>query len=354
MKFVIKNKEKMMVSIKIFVRYLVSISLLSLSLIASASTLQNIIERDELLCGVRGGSAGFAKIDDKGEWAGLDADYCKALAAAVLKDQQKVNYLVVSTSVRFLALQNREIDVLIRNTTWTYNRDVSLGIDFTGINFYDGQGFIAWKDGNKTSLKDFAAGASVCIEKSTTSLNNMKDYIAQHNLDIKILEFISTAAAEDSFFSRRCDLYTTDLSILSSLMGENAINSKSYILLKDNISKEPLGPAVRDDDSQWRDIVRWALFATIEAEEKGITQDNVDRLKKESKNPNIRFLLGAEPGIGKPLGLDDGWVYRILKAVGNYGEIFDRNVGVNSKIGLERGLNDLWTRGGLMYSPPMR
>jgi general L-amino acid transport system substrate-binding protein len=343
-----------MTSVKFFVCYIIAIYLLSLASLSSASTLNDIIERDQLLCGVRGGSAGFARIDDKGQWTGLDADYCKALAAAVLKDQDKVDYLVLSASVRFTALQNREIDVLIRNTTWTYTRDVSLGIDFTGINFYDGQGFIAWKDGNKTSLRDFDAGTSVCIEKNTTSLLNMKNYISQHNLDIEILEFISTAATEDSFFARRCDLYTTDLSILSSLIGENAINSKSYILLTDNISKEPLGPSVRDDDSQWRDIVRWALYATIEAEEIGITQNNVDRLKQDSDNPNIRFLLGAEPGIGKPLGLDDEWVYRILKAVGNYGEIFDRNVGANSKIGLQRGLNNLWTRGGLMYSPPMR
>ncbi len=343
-----------MVSLKFIAFYSISIYLLSLSPVSSAGTLQDIIERDELLCGVRGGSAGFSRIDDEAEWAGLDVDYCKALAAAVLKDQHKVDYLVLGSSVRFSALQNNEIDVLIRNTTWTYGRDVSLGIDFTGINFYDGQGFIAWKSGNKTALEDFGPGTSICIEKNTTSLINMKNHIAHHDLDIKILEFISSEATEDSFFARRCDLYSTDLSILSSLIGENAINSKSYILLKDSISKEPLGPAVRDNDSQWRDIVRWTLYATIEAEEKGISKNNVDRLKKDSKDPYIRFLLGAEPGIGKPLGLDDEWVYRILKAVGNYGEIFDRNVGVNSKIGLQRGLNELWTRGGLMYSPPMR
>jgi general L-amino acid transport system substrate-binding protein len=343
-----------MVSVKSFVFHITVTCFLSLASLSSASTLNDIIERDQLSCGVRGGSAGFARIDDEGQWVGLDVDYCKALAAAVLNDKDKVDYLVLSASVRFSALQNREIDVLIRNTTWTYSRDVSLGIDFTGINFYDGQGFIAWKDGNKTSLKDFANGTSVCIEKNTTSLVNMKNHISQYNLDIKILEFISTAATEDSFFARRCDLYSTDLSILSSLIGENAINSKSYVLLTDKISKEPLGPAVRDDDSQWRDIVRWTLFATIEAEERGITQDNVDRLKSDSKDPNIQFLLGAEPGIGNPLGLDDEWVYRILKTVGNYGEIFDRNVGANSKIGLERGLNNLWNQGGLMYSPPMR
>jgi len=343
-----------MTPLKIFTFYIIWLYIFSLSSLSSASTLEDIIERDELLCGVRGGSAGFARIDDEGEWAGLDADYCKALAAAVLKDQHKVDYLVLSTSLRFSALRDDEIDVLIRNTTWTYNRDTSLGIDFVGINFYDGQGFIAWKNGNKTSLKDFGPGTSICIEKGTTTLTNMKSYIAYHGLDIKILEFISSDTAEDSFFARRCDLYSTDLSILSSLMGENAINSKSYVFLTDRISKEPLGPAVRDNDSQWRDIVRWTLYATIEAEEKGITKGNVDRLKKESKDPSIRFLLGSDSGIGKPLGLDDEWVYRILKAVGNYGEIFDRNMGANSKIGLERGLNDLWTRGGLMYSPPMR
>ncbi|MFT6102747.1 MAG: general L-amino acid transport system substrate-binding protein [Candidatus Endobugula sp.] len=343
-----------MTPLKVFTLYIISLYILSLSSLSSASTLEDIIERDELVCGVRGGSAGFARIDDEGEWAGLDADYCKALAAAVLKDQHKVDYLVLSTSRRFSALRDDEIDVLIRNTTWTYNRDVSLGIDFVGINFYDGQGFIAWKNGNKTSLKDFGPGTSICIEKGTTTLTNMKSYIAYHDLDIKILEFISSDTAEDSFFARRCDLYSTDLSILSSLMGENAINSKSYVFLTDRISKEPLGPAVRDNDSQWRDIVRWTLYATIEAEEKGITKDNVDRLKKESKDPSIRFLLGTDSGVGNPLGLDDEWVYRILKSVGNYGEIFDRNMGANSKIGLERGLNDLWTRGGLMYSPPMR
>ncbi|MFT6254923.1 MAG: general L-amino acid transport system substrate-binding protein, partial [Granulosicoccus sp.] len=262
-----------MTPLKVFTLYIISLYILSLSSLSSASTLEDIIERDELVCGVRGGSAGFARIDDEGEWAGLDADYCKALAAAVLKDQHKVDYLVLSTSRRFSALRDDEIDVLIRNTTWTYNRDVSLGIDFVGINFYDGQGFIAWKNGNKTSLKDFGPGTSICIEKGTTTLTNMKSYIAYHDLDIKILEFISSDTAEDSFFARRCDLYSTDLSILSSLMGENAINSKSYVFLTDRISKEPLGPAVRDNDSQWRDIVRWTLYATIEAEEKGITKD---------------------------------------------------------------------------------
>lgn len=343
-----------MISVKFFAFYVISLYMLSISSLSNASTLSDIVERDALLCGVRGGSAGFARIDDEGEWSGLDADYCKALAAAVLNDQNKVDYLVINSSVRFSALQDHDIDVLIRNTTWTYGRDASLGIDFTGINFYDGQGFIAWKNDDKTSIKDFGPGTSVCIQKNTTSLVNLKDYIAHNNLDIKILEFISPEATEDNFFARRCDLFSTDLSILSSLMGENAINTNAFIILKDRISKEPLGPAVRDDDSQWRDIVRWTLYATIEAEEKGITMNNIDRLKKDSKSPSIQFLLGAEPGIGKPVGLDDEWVYRILKAVGNYGEMFDRNVGTNSKIGLERGLNDLWIRGGLMYSPPMR
>jgi general L-amino acid transport system substrate-binding protein len=268
-----------MFSLKFFAFGIISLYIFSLSSLSSASTLEDIIERDELLCGVRGGSAGFARIDDEGEWAGLDADLCKALAAAVLKDQHKVDYLVLSTSLRFSALRDDEIDVLIRNTTWTYNRDTSLGIDFVGINFYDGQGFIAWKNGNKTSLKDFGPGTSICIEKGTTTLTNMKAYIAHHGLDIKILEFISSDAAEDSFFARRCDLYSSDLSILSSLMGENAINSKSYVFLKDRISKEPLGPSVRDNDSQWRDIVRWTLYATIEAEEKGITKEVLRYLK---------------------------------------------------------------------------
>lgn len=319
-----------------------------------ASTLSEVTERGELVCGVRGGSAGFARISDDGNWAGLDADYCKALAVAVLKDQDKVDYRILDTGVRFSALQNEEIDVLIRNTTWTYSRDVGMNLEFVGVNFYDGQGFIAWKSENKTSLKDFGAGTKICVEKNTSSIINIKDYIKRHNLKHELLEFISTDTAEDSFFARRCELYTTDISILTSLVSQNAINSKAYNLLDDRISKEPLGPVVRDNDVQWKNIVRWTLYATIEAEEKGVNSNNVESMKKNSNDPSIRFILGSDPGVGKMIGLDDDWIYRIISSVGNYGEIFDRNMGAGSKIGIKRGLNDLWTRGGLMYSPPLR
>lgn len=340
---------------KIFYFYnLSAYFLFFLALNVNASTLEEVIERDELACGVRGGSAGFARIDNNGEWAGLDADYCKAIAAATLKDQEKVDYRILNTAVRFSALLDEEIDVLIRNTTWTYSRNVGMNIEFVGVNFYDGQGFIAWKDGVKTSLKDYGAGTKICVEKNTSSIINIKDYMAKHNLSYQLLEFISTDTAEDSFFARRCELYTTDISILASLVSQNAINSKAYRLLNNSISKEPLGPAVRDDDPQWKNIVRWTLYATIEAEEKGINSDNVDSLKKSSKDPSIRYMLGVDPGVGKIIGLDDEWVYRIIKSVGNYGEIFERNMGEKSNIGIERGLNDLWTKGGLMYSPPLR
>lgn len=319
-----------------------------------ASTLNEVIEREKLVCGVRGGSAGFARISNEGNWEGLDADYCKAVAAAVLNDKEKVDYRILDTAVRFAALQNGEIDVLIRNTTWTYSRDVNMGIEFTGINFYDGQGFIAWRDGNKTSLKDYGSGTKICVEKNTSSITNIKDYMERNNRNYKLLEFISTDTAEDSFFARRCELYTTDISILTSLVSQNAINSKAYNLLDDRISKEPLGPVVRNNDAQWKNIIRWTLYATIEAEEKGINSSNVASLKKNSQDPSIRFILGSDPGVGKMIGLDDDWIYRIISSVGNYGEIFYRNMGAGSKIGMSRGLNDLWTRGGLMYSPPLR
>lgn len=321
---------------------------------AYGSTLENVVERDELICGIRGGTAGFGQVSGDGVWSGFDVDFCRAIAVAVLKDSKKVEFIPLSTSARFKALQDYEIDVLIRNTTWTYTNDTNLDLEFTGINFYDGQGFIAWQQPGKSKLRDYPPETKICMIKKSTSLTNLYDHLQKKNLTFNIVEFTSTTAAENHFLSNKCELFSSDRSILASLKAVNTQISRKLIILDDIISKEPLGPVVRNNDTLWKEIVQWTLFATIQAEEMNISQANVDDVLKKTNNPAILFFLGDEPGIGKGVNLDDKWVYRIIKQIGNYGEIFERNLNPSVQQGWERGINNIWTKGGLHYSPPFR
>lgn len=321
---------------------------------AAGSTLETVKQRDVLRCGVRGGLGGFSTIDANGEWIGLDVDFCRAVASAVLGDRKKVEFIPLNAAARFPALQAGEIDVLIRNTTWSFTRDTSLGVDFPAPTFYDGQGFLARKSLGAKSLRDLKPGVRICFTTSTTTEINLANYAQGHRLDYRPVPFHSTDEARAALFAGRCDLFTSDLSGLASIRTTDAPNPDDYIILTDVISKEPLGPVVRDGDPQWREIVQWVVFATLEAEENGIDSANVEAMRATAASPALKAMLGAVPGIGKGLGLDDDWAFRVIRQVGNYGQIFERNVGVDTALALERGLNALWTDGGLMYAPPLR
>jgi general L-amino acid transport system substrate-binding protein len=318
---------------------------------AQQKTLDAVKQRGQLVCGVNVGLAGFSAADDKGAWSGLDVDYCKAIAAAVLGDASKVRYVATTTKERFTALQSRELDVLARNTTWTLNRDSKQGISFVGVNYYDGQGFIVKKSANVKVGKELS-GATVCVQSGTTTELNLADFFRANKLQYKTLVFEKADEALKAYQADRCDSYTTDVSGLYSVRLQMA-KPDDHIVLPDVISKEPLGPAVRQDDFQWFTIVRWVHFALLAAEEAGITQANVDQMQG-SAVPDVKRLLGKEGEYGKDLGLDNEWAHRIIKQVGNYGEIFDRNVGAGSRIKIDRGLNRLWKDGGLQYAPPVR
>ena len=314
--------------------------------------LDAIKARGLLICGVNTGVAGFASADSEGKWTGLDVDVCRAVAAAIFGNADKVRYVPTTAQQRFTALQSGEVDLLVRTTTWTLTRDTALGFDFTGINYYDGQGFIVSKKLGAKSVKDLN-GASICVQPGTTTETNLADYFRANKMTYKPVTIEKLDEARAAFFSGRCDAFTTDASALYAARAANAPDPDDYIILPDIISKEPLGPVVRHGDNQFADIVRWTLFAQIEAEEQGITSRNVDQMLK-SDNPVIRRILGVTPGMGKALGLDDRWVYNIIKQVGNYGEMFERNVGKGSRLKISRGLNALWTQGGLQYAPPIR
>ncbi|MDP1650938.1 MAG: amino acid ABC transporter substrate-binding protein [Rubrivivax sp.] len=316
--------------------------------------LDAVKSRGMLVCGVNTGLAGFSAADSQGKWSGLDVDYCRALAAAVLGDANKVRYSPLTAQQRFTALQSGEIDVLSRNTTWTLTRDASLGMHFVGVTFYDGQGFMVPKSLKVTSAKQMK-GATVCVQSGTTTELNLTDYSRANNLQMKPVVFEKVEAATGAYFAGRCQVYTTDASGLASVRGKEAAKPDDHIILPELISKEPLGPSVRRGDDEFFAIAKWTLNALLEAEEYGITQANVDTMKKDSKNPGVMRLLGAgTEDTGKVLGLDKEWAYRSIKAVGNYGEIFERHVGEKTSIGLPRGTNNLWTNGGLMYAPPVR
>lgn len=325
----------------------------TLSLPAMAGkTLDAIKTRGSLNCGVNTSLPGFSAADSQGNWSGLDVDVCKAVAATLLSDASKVKWTPLNASQRFAVLQAGEIDILSRNTTWTLNRDASLGLHFTGTTYYDGQGFMVTKKSKITSAKSLK-GATVCVQSGTTTEKNLNDFSRMNKLNIKPVVFDTLEATNKAYFSGRCQAYTTDASGLASVRNKEAGNPEDHVILPDLISKEPLGPSVRRGDDEFFAIVKWVVFALIEAEEYGITQANVDQMKT-SADPVVLRILGASEDTGKLLGLDKEWAYRAIKAVGNYGEMFERNVGPKSTLRLPRGLNNQWNKGGLMYAPPVR
>ena len=318
---------------------------------ALAGTLEEVRSRGHILAGVNGSVFGFSMPDDKGVWKGLDVDTARAVAAAVFGDASKVKFSALTAVQRLPALQAKEIDVLCRNTTQTLTRETTNGLNFTQVNYYDGQGFLVPKKLGVKSAKELG-GATVCVLPGTTTEMNAADFFRANKLKWKPVVIEATAELTKAFFAGRCDVYTSDASQLAAHRS-TATNPDDYVLLPEIISKEPLAPVVRHGDDVWYDIVKFTVMALINAEEFGITSKNVDKMLK-SENPEIKRFLGVTPGMGKALGLDEKWAYNIIKQVGNYGEIFERNVGPKTALGLERGLNALWTEGGIMYAAPFR
>lgn len=318
---------------------------------ASAQTLKTVMARGVLSCGVSQGLPGFSAPDDKGNWTGFDVDLCRAIAAAVFDDPSKVKFAPLSAKDRFTALQSGEIDVLSRNSTWTLQRDTSLGLNYAGVNYYDGQGFMVRRALKIDSALELS-GASICVQTGTTNEQNVADYFKSNNMKYEVIAFGTADEALKSYESKRCDVFTSDV---SQLYAERLklVAPDEHIVLPEVISKEPLGPVVRHGDDQWFDIVKWTLFAMLNAEELGVTQKNVAAMST-SAIPELRRLLGADGNFGEQLGLTKDWVVRIIKHVGNYGESFERNVGAGSKLGISRGLNRLWNQGGIQYAPPVR
>jgi len=318
--------------------------------------LDAVRSRGTLICGVAaGGLAGFMVADSQGKWTGMDVDVCHAVAATIFGDSEKVKFVPVSGQQRFTALQSGEVDLLSNNTTWTLTRDTALGLDFTGVTYYDGQGFMAPKKLGVKSARELN-GASICVPSGSTTELNVADYFRAQKMTFRPVVFDDADQIRAAFFSGRCDIYTGDRARLFATRAANPpppLTPDDFVVLPEIISKEPLGPVVRHGDNQFADIVRWAQYAMIEAEEYGITSKNVDEMLK-SDNPNIKRILGVTPGMGKALGVDERWVYNIVKQVGNYGEAFDRNLGAGSPLKIDRGLNKLWKDGGLQYAPPIR
>jgi general L-amino acid transport system substrate-binding protein len=319
----------------------------------AGKTLDAVKQRDQVVCGVNTGLAGFGAADSQGKWTGLDVDMCRAVAAAVLGNADKVRYVPLSAPQRFTALQSGEVDVLSRNTTFTLTRDASLGLHQTAVTFYDGQGFMVPVKANVKSAKQLK-GATVCVQSGTTTEKNLTDFSKAHKLDIKPVVFEKLDAANAAYFSGRCKAYTTDASGLASIRSREAKDPKQHMILPELISKEPLGPMVRRGDDEWLAIVKWVVYGLIEAEEAGITADSVEKLKAESTDPVVQRLLGKTEDTGKLLGLDREWLARAVASVGHYGEIFERHVGEKTPLALKRGYNALWTKGGLQYAIPIR
>jgi general L-amino acid transport system substrate-binding protein len=315
----------------------------------SAQTAAAIVKKGFLQCGVNTGLAGFSQPDSKGEWRGIDVDLCRSVAAAVFGDAKRVRFTPLTSQQRFTAIQSGEIDILSRNTTWTISRDVGLGLNFGGVNYYDGQGFMIAK---KRKIKSATQldGAAVCVQPGTTTELNLADYFRAKNMKFKPVVIEKMEEVLNAYFAGRCDVYTTDVSGLISARVSRAANPDDHVILPEVISKEPLGPAVRQGDDQWFDIVKWSLFAMIDGEELGLTSKNIDRQVK-SANPVVQRFVGAAGEFGKMLGVDKRWAYNIIKQVGNYGESFERNL---TPLGVDRGVNKLWKEGGLMYAPPLR
>jgi general L-amino acid transport system substrate-binding protein len=324
----------------------------STSLAHAGKTLDAVRQRGHLLCGVSTGVAGFSAPDDKGHWSGFDVDVCRAVAAAVLGSADKVNFVPLNAQQRFTALQSGQIDVLSRNTSWTLTRDASLGFNFAAITYFDGQGFLLPKKLKVASAKQLK-NAQVCVQSGTTTEKNLADYSKANKLGIKPIVFDTYDASLKAFFAGRCQAFTADASALASIRNKEAPKPDDYLILPDLISKEPLGPAVRRGDDEWFAIVKWTVFALQESEELGLTRANVDQMKS-SADPAVQRMLGGGEDMGKLLGLDKQWALRIVKAVGNYGEVFERNIGAQSPLKLPRGANRLWSQGGLIYAPPVR
>jgi general L-amino acid transport system substrate-binding protein len=304
-------------------------------------------------CGVNSsGLPGFASVDAQNNWSGLDIDLCKAVAAAMFGDATKVKFTGLTAKERFTALQSGEVDVLARNTTWTLSRDAALGLEFTGVNYYDGQGFMAKKELGVSSAKELD-GASVCVQAGTTTELNLADYFRSNNLKYNAVVFENNDEVNKAYEAGRCDVLTTDQSGLYSTRVKLG-NIDEHVILPEIISKEPLGPSVRQGDSAWADVVRWSLYAMIQGEEFGITSANIDQIKADNKNPDIARFLGTSDELGKGLGLPNDFAYQVVKQVGNYGDSFERNVGMSTSLKIERGVNALWSKGGLMYAMPFR
>lgn len=317
--------------------------------VQAQSTLDAVRAKGFVQCGVNTGLAGFSQPDSKGVWRGIDVDVCRAVAAAVFRDANKVRYTPLTAQQRFTALQSGEVDVLSRNTTWTITRDTSLGLNFVGVIYYDGQGFMVPKKLGVKSAKELN-GATVCVQPGTTTELNLADYFRANRMTFKPVVIEKLEEVLNAYFAGRCDVYTTDVSGLVSVRGSRAPNPADHVILPEVISKEPLAPVVRHGDDRWFDVVKWSLFAMIEAEELGLTSKNIDQ-HLNSNNPSVQRFVGATGDVGKMLGLDNRWAYNIVKQVGNYGESFDANL---KPLGFDRGINRLWTQGGLMYAPPIR
>ncbi|HYD65221.1 amino acid ABC transporter substrate-binding protein [Azospirillum sp.] len=318
----------------------------------AGATLDAIKARGFVQCGVNSGLAGFGSPDSAGNWTGLDVDFCRAVAVTLFGDPSKVKFTPLSAQQRFPAVQSGEVDLLSRNTTWTLTRDTSVGLNFAPVTYYDGQGFMVPKKLGVKSAKELN-GATVCVQSGTTTELNLADYFRANGMSFNPVVIESIDEVNAAYFAGRCDVYTTDASGLAGTRASVAPNPEDHVILPELISKEPLAPAVRHGDDQWFDIVKWTVYATIQAEEKGITSKNIDEFLK-SKDPDVLRLLGVTPGMGAALGVDEKWAYNVVKKVGNYGEIFEKNVGKNTPLKLERGLNALWTQGGLQYAAPFR
>ncbi len=316
------------------------------------ATLKAVQERGYIICGVNGQLPGFSYVDKEGKWSGFDVDFCRALAAAIFGDPEKVEYRPLTAKERFTALQTGEIDVLIRNTTWTLTRDAELGANFVATTFYDGQGFMVPKDSGIEKIEDLN-GARICVATGTTTELNLADVMAARGLEYEPVVFETADQVFAAYEEGTCDAVTTDK---SGLVSRKAVlkEPEAHVILEETISKEPLGPVVRHGDDQWFDIVQWTVFATFAAEEYGITSQNVDQVKAETKNPEVKRILGVEGEMGQKLGLSNDWAYNIIKMVGNYAEIYDRNLGPGTPFNLPRGLNASYINGGLLYAPPFR
>ncbi len=329
-----------------------SLAVLSISAAQAGPVLDAVKARGHVVCGVNTAAPGFSNADSKGEWKGLDVDICRAVAAAVLGDSTKTKFVPLSSPQRFTALQSGEVDLLVRNTTWTLTRDASMGAVFAAVSYYDGQGFMVPKKLGVKSAKQLN-GATVCLQSGTSSVQTLADYFAANKMKYKPVMFDTTEATQGAFLSGRCQVYTTDMSDLAGAR-TRARNPGDFVILPETISKEPLGPSVRRGDDEWFQIVRWSFYTLVEAEENGITKANVDQMRSTSKSPQVMRLVGTGDDTGKLLGLDKDWSYRIIKQVGNYGESWTANFGPDTPLNLPRGLNNLWTNGGLMYAMPIR